>query len=827
MHLAIKPSGPACGPGNQADAESVRDSISRHLRYTVGKDRHSATGRDWYNSVAAAAREFLLERRLATERAHDAMGSKRVYYLSMEFLIGKTLHNCLVNLGLEEPFRKAMSSLGLDLDELVEIEAEAGLGNGGLGRLAACFLDSMAAMGIPGYGYGIRFEYGMFYQQIKDMAQVEHPDNWLRYGNPWELERPESFCQVRFGGRVNRLRDGRGRTRHEWVDCDEVMAMAYDIAVPGFGCSAVNNLRLWSARSGRDFDLRYFNDGDYIRAVEEKNWAENLTKILYPNDTTDGGKALRLKQEYFLVAATLQDILRDFRKRHRRIDELPDKVAIQMNDTHPSLAVPELMRLLVDDEGLEWDRAWDLTKRTVNYTNHTVLPEALEKWPVRLMEELLPRHLEIIYEINHRFLGEVYHLCPGDAGLVERTSIIEEGPHKAVRMANLAIVGSGMVNGVARIHTDILRERLFSDFHGLCPGKFTNKTNGISQRAWLNKPNRPLSDLITSRIGGGWITDLSELKRLAPLAEDPAFRLEWAAVKRANKAALAGWISKGLGITVDPDSMFDVHVKRIHEYKRQLLNILHIITLYNRARREKEASFAPRTFIFSGKAAPGYRVAKGIISLINSVADIVNNDRSARGLVKVVFIPNYSVSVAERIIPAADLSEQISTAGTEASGTGCMKLSLNGALTICTMDGANIEIMEEVGEENIFSFGLAAGEVEKARDDGYDPRRLYEADWRLREAIDMIRGGFFNPSAPGAFGEVTSSLLEWGDQFMVLADFDSYVRCQDDAAALYADGDEWTRRSILNVSAMGRFSSDRTIREYADEIWKLKAGKPG
>lgn len=805
-------------------ADKIKESLSRHLHYTLGKDLYSATKRDWFVSVVYTVRDYLMEKWLETHRAYHFEDAKRVYYLSMEFLIGKTLANSLINTGMEEELRSVLKDQGLELDEIFDVEDEAGLGNGGLGRLAACFLDSMATMGIPGYGYGIRFEYGMFNQRIKDFQQVEHPDNWLRYGNPWEFPRPEFLYTVKFYGNVREFIDEKGKVRYEWGDCEEVMAMAYDIPVPGYKCRSVNNLRLWTAKSSRDFDLEYFNHGNYIKAVEQKNNAENISKILYPDDTSIEGKELRLRQEYFLVSATLQDIFRRYKNHHSSFDNLPDKVAIQLNDTHPSLAVAELMRILVDVERLDWNKAWDITKKTVNYTNHTVLPEALETWQVSFMEKLLPRHMSIIYDINHNFLREVYHRYPGDVERLKRMSVIEDSGDKRVRMANLAIIGSNKVNGVAAIHTEILKNDIFRDFHEFYPGKFTNKTNGITQRVWLRKINRELSCMITANIGDKWITDLFELKKLVPFADDAKFREEWRDIKRKKKEALASIILDMTGVKVDADSIFDVHVKRIHEYKRQLLNILHVITLYKRLRSGNAGDFIPRTFIYSGKAAPGYKIAKDIIALINSAADIINNDPSIRGLIKVVFLPNYNVSLAEKIIPAADVSEQISTAGTEASGTGCMKLALNGALTVCTLDGANVEMKEEIGDENIFVFGLQAGEVEDLRRNGYSPSSYYQSNPELAGAIDMIASGYFTPECMDRFRDIVRNLLE-KDNYMVLADYADYVKCQERVSTIYSDCEDWTRKSIINVASMGKFSSDRTIKEYAEDIWNVKAGK--
>ncbi|MBI5233263.1 MAG: glycogen/starch/alpha-glucan phosphorylase [Deltaproteobacteria bacterium] len=803
------------------DSNTLKLSLARHLKYTIGKDTHSATLRDWFQCTAYVVRDYLMEGWLETHRSYYDNDVKRVYYISMEFLIGRTLRTSVVNLGIEDELKEALGEYGLDLEKIIEVENEAALGNGGLGRLAACFLDSMATIGIAGYGYGIRYEYGMFHQEIKDFNQVEHPDNWLRYGNPWEFARPEFLYPIKFYGRVRESTDETGGLKREWVDYYQVMAMAYDMPVPGSGGQTINNLRLWAAKSTRDFDLDYFNHGNYIKALEQKNDAENISKILYPNDTSLSGKELRLKQEYFLVSATVQDVFRRYKKTHHPLSAMPLKVAIQLNDTHPSLAVAELMRLLVDAEGLDWENAWDITTRTINYTNHTILPEALEKWQVSHMEQVLPRHMEIIYEINHRFLKDVYHHWPGDLDRLKRMSIIEESEEKRIRMAHLAIVGSHKINGVSRIHTDILKNEVFRDFHELYPGKFTNKTNGISQRIWLKKANKPLSELIVNNIGEAWVNDLFELEKLIPHADNHAFRHEWAKTKRKNKHVLAAFIFSETGIKVNCDSMFDVHIKRIHEYKRQLLNVLHIIAFYNRIKASPNRDFAPRTFIFSGKAAPGYKAAKDIIMLINSVADIVNNDPSTHDLLKVVFLANYNVSLAERIIPAADLSEQISLAGTEASGTGCMKLALNGALTICTLDGACIEIKEAVGEENIFVFGLDTEGVGALRQKGYTPYDFYNSNHELRQSLDMIANGFFAPYRKNAFHDVAQNLFSH-DSFMAIADYDDFIRCQERVSILYKDRDEWTRKSILNVAKMGRFSSDRTIKNYAEEIWNIE-----
>ncbi len=804
------------------DTESLKVSFVNHLEFSCAKDEYSATKHDCFTSLALVTRDRLIERWVETQQAYYRNDAKRVYYLSLEFLMGRTLGNSLINLDLDDNMRAVLADLGYNMEDLAEMEWDAGLGNGGLGRLAACFMDSMATLELPAYGYGIRYEYGIFFQRMIDGFQYETPDNWLRYGNPWEFARPEFLYPVHFHGKVRQYIDDEGKLRCDWADAEMVMAMAYDTPIPGYRNHTVNNMRLWAAKSTREFNLDYFNHGDYEKAVSDKAHSETISKVLYPNDNVFEGKELRLKQEYFFVSATLQDIVRRFEKTNDDFRKLPEKVAIQLNDTHPSIAIPELMRILIDSEGLEWDQAWQITVATFGYTNHTILPEALEKWSVGLIENVLPRHLQIIYEINRRFLNEVDRRFPGDGERLSRMSIIEEGVDKKIRMAHLAIVGSHSVNGVAELHTRILKSELFHDFYELWPEKFNNKTNGITQRRWLKLCNHGLSSLISSRIGEGWTTDLFELKKLVPLAGDGSFQDEWQTVKRRNKSLLAEYISTHNNIMVNPDSMFDCHVKRMHEYKRQLLNVLHVITLYNRIRANPGGAFIPRTVIFGGKAAPGYFMAKLIIKLINSVAEAVNRDPVAGTLLKVVFLENYSVSLAERIMPAADLSEQISTAGMEASGTGNMKFSLNGALTIGTLDGANVEIMEEVGEENIFIFGLKADEVVALRNSGYDPRGYYESNLELKKAIDMIRGGYFSPNDADLFKPVVDALLNLGDYYMLLADYESYIRCQERVSTTYENRREWTRMSILNVARMGKFSTDRTIRQYAEEIWKVK-----
>ncbi|MFN2348094.1 MAG: glycogen/starch/alpha-glucan phosphorylase [Thioalkalivibrio sp.] len=801
------------------DKEGLKKSIRDALIHYAGKDPLHATHRDWLEAVSYAVRERMIERRMYTQRLFNKAHAKRVYYLSMEYLIGRMLINSLMNLGFFEATREALSEMGVDLLEIAELEPDAALGNGGLGRLAACILDSMASQCIPGYGFGIRYEYGMFQQQLDDGQQVEHPDNWLRYGNTWEFPRPEKIFPVRFYGRVVSHRDN-GNTRHHWQDCEEVIAMAYDYPTPGYGNKNVNNLRLWAAKSTRDFDLNYFNEGDYIGAIEKKAETETISMVLYPNDATAVGRELRLKQEYFFVSASIQDILSHHEEMGYRITDLPDQVAMQLNDTHPAIAVAELMRLLLDKYQLSWQTAWETTQAVFGYTNHTLMPEALETWPVDLMERVLPRHMQIIYEINFRFLNEVHHRFPGDNEIARRLSIIDEDNGRRVRMAHLAVIGSHKINGVAALHTQLLKDTLFHDFHRLWPERFISITNGITPRLWLNQANPALRAQISEHIGKDWIMDLSQLKKLEPFVDQAKCRDEFRSVKDANKRHLAELVHARTGIRIDPTAMFDVQIKRIHEYKRQLLNILHVIAFYNRIRRGDADGMAQRVVLFAGKSAPSYLRAKEIIHLINDVADVVNNDPMVDGRLRVVFYPNYDVSSAAVIIPAADLSEQISTAGMEASGTGNMKLALNGALTIGTLDGANVEIREAVGEENIFIFGLNADEVAETKARGYQPRDFYEGNDELREVLDMISGGFFSPNATGRYQGLVQDLLNT-DAFLVLADFESYVKAQEQVDALYQDREEWTRRAMLNTARMGYFSIDRTVLQYANEIWDV------
>lgn len=824
----------------QNDVASLRESILHHLQFTLAElPEHVDSQWEPYLSLALAVRDRLIANWIKTHDSYYDNDVKRVYYLSLEFLMGRTLGNAMMNLGLIDECGKALHDLGYTLEDLRDAEWDAGLGNGGLGRLAACFLDSLATLQIPAYGYGIRYEYGIFHQRIVDGAQQEVPDTWLEFGNPWEIPRPQDLFPVKFYGRAQARTDEHGKLHVDWVDTEDVMAMPYDTPIPGYKNGTVNTLRLWAAKASRDFDFREFNEGDYAGAVETKVRSENISKVLYPNDNTREGKELRLKQEYFFVTATLQDIVRRYKKHCRLHDEhaggrlfdrFAGRNAIQLNDTHPALAIPELMRILVDVEQLDWDEAWDICTKTFGYTNHTVMPEALERWPLSLMGRVLPRHLEIIYEINHRFLQEVRDCFPDDDARCRRMSIIEEGDDQRVRMANLAIVGSHSVNGVAALHTEILKAHVFKDFVDLWPTRFNNKTNGITQRRWLLKSNAGLSELITEAIGTSWITNLDDLRKLEDIADDSTFQHKWRAVKRANKERLAAVITeqyqrRGVALQVNADSMFDCQVKRLHEYKRQLLNVLHAITLYNRMRDHPHGAHTPRTILFSGKAAPGYHMAKLIIRLINGVGQRVNSDSVVGDRLRVVFLSDYRVSLAEKIFPASELSEQISTAGTEASGTGNMKFALNGALTIGTMDGANVEICEEVGRENIFIFGMSADEVRTLKASHYQPRQHADGNAELRRVLEMIGDGTFSPNDPGLFKPIVDSLLGH-DEYALLADYASYIECQHKVGAAYRDRASWTRMSIVNVARIGKFSTDRTIREYANDIWGAKPVRP-
>ncbi len=805
---------------DQRTVKELRAAFTHHLRRTLAKDRYSATTRDRYYAFALAVRDRLIERWIATQQTHHRENVKRVYYLSLEFLIGQSFEHNVMSLLLEDACRQAIEEVGIGWEELLAQEPDAGLGNGGLGRLAACFMDSLATLNLPSVGYGLRYDFGIFKQRIVNGYQVEAPDDWLKLGYPWEIAHPEYSFQVQFEGRVETRQREDGLQWH-WVDTKTVVGMPYDLPMVGYGAHTVNTLRLWSAKAAEEFDLDDFNRGSYVDAVANKVLAENLTKVLYPNDNIFEGKELRLKQQYFFVSCSLQDILRRYKKDNPDWDSFPSKAFIQLNDTHPSLVIPELMRLLMDREGLGWDQAWRITTASVGYTNHTILPEALEKWPVKMFERLLPRHLQIIYEINARFLREVATRWHMDDARLRRMSIIEESGERYIRMAHLATVGSCSVNGVARLHTELLKKEVLRDFAEMWPQKFNNKTNGITPRRWLLNANPPLSKLITESIGHAWITHLDELRKLEPLAKDPAFRRKFRAAKRQNKEALAHLIALETGIRVDPDSLFDVQVKRLHEYKRQLLLALYIVVLYDRLKQNPGLDIVPRTFIFGAKAAPGYFMAKLIIKLINQVAEVVNGDPQMEGKIKVVFMPNYRVSLAQRIIPAADLSEQISLAGTEASGTGNMKMQLNGAVTIGTLDGANVEILEEVGEENIFIFGLKAEEVEQRRA-SYNPRDVYNRDEEIRRALQLIEKDFFSLMEPGIFRPIVQSLLDGGDHYLLLADLRDYINTQERVDKAYRNAEVWDRMAILNVARSGKFSSDRTIKEYASEIWHLE-----
>lgn len=813
-----QPANAASVPNHEDLTRQLQKSFQRHVHLSLGKDQFSALRKDLFNGAALTIRDHLVDDWLTTLQDYYQQDVKRVYYLSLEFLMGRTLLNAVLNMHIGEPFRKALASAGYLLEELAEEEWDAGLGNGGLGRLAACYLDSMASTGIPGYGYGIRYEYGIFFQHIQDGYQLETPDNWLRYGNPWEFPRPELLYQVHFYGQVTAYQDQQGDLRYAWTHTESVMAMAYDTPVPGYNNGVVNTMRLWAAKSTREFDLDYFNSGDYIQAVAHKNESENISKVLYPNDNNLKGKELRLKQEYFFVSATLQDIIRRYLKTHDDFEALPDKVAIQLNDTHPAITIAELMRLLVDVYQLSWEQAWDLTTRSCAYTNHTILPEALETWSVELLGELLPRHLQIIYEINRRFLAQVAEVSD-NPHLLKRVSLISESPVKTVRMAHLAIVGSHAVNGVSALHTEILKARLFPEFYSLWPQKFQNKTNGVTQRRWLNQCNPQLSAAISQRIGLDWLTDLSQLKRLLSEAYDARFLQQLGLIKQDNKQRLADYIRQHCQLEVNPQSLFDCQTKRMHEYKRQLMFTLYIATAYLRLKQGQPPA-VPRTFIMSGKAAPGYREAKLLLKLYNAVGAVINQDPAAEPYFKVVFLPNYSVSLAEKIIPAADLSEQISTAGMEASGTGNMKYALNGALTIGTLDGANVEMSEEIGPEQMFIFGLRTPEVEALRL-VYEPSQIWEQDPELRNCLEAIAEGFFSPEHPSLFQPVVHKLLTQ-DPYFVLADYRAYLEAQAEVDRCYLQPELWQQKVLHNIANMGKFSSDRAILEYAADIWGVE-----
>ncbi len=810
------------------DAESIVRDFRHYFNHTLGREEMSRSGYYLYSSLAVALRDRLVERWKATRQSYRQSDCKLAYYLSLEFLMGRTLGNAMLNLDVDESTAAALRNLGLRLEEIAEREHDAGLGNGGLGRLAACFLDSCATLQLPVMGYGLRYEYGMFRQRIEDGNQVEEPDHWLRDGNPWEIERPELGVRVRFGGQTEHYPDARGGWRVRWSHTQDVMAIPHDVPIPGFRNGTVNTLRLWRASATEQFNLNEFNAGSYTEAVAAKNIAENLTMVLYPNDASENGKELRLKQQYFLASASLQDVLRQWDKTYGSdLGNFAEKVAFQLNDTHPTCAVPELMRLLVDVRGLSWEVAWDIVRRTMAYTNHTLLPEALERWPVAMFGRLLPRLLEIVREINARFLREVAQRWPGDAERQHRMAIIEEGGEQYVRMAYLAVVASHSVNGVAELHSKLLTQHLFRDFYELWPERFNNKTNGVTPRRWMMHSNPEMCRLISQTIGNDWVHDLGQLAKLAPHADDHGFRMQWRAVKQANKKRLAEMVSRDCGVIFDTEALFDVQVKRIHEYKRQLLNVLHVIHLYDRIKNDDTDEWVSRCVLIGGKAAPGYAMAKRIIKLVNAVARVVNEDPDTEGKLRLCFLPDYRVSAMEVICPGADLSEQISTAGKEASGTGNMKFMMNGALTIGTLDGANIEIREEAGEENFFLFGLTAAEVEAKRGN-YDPAAIISADEDLGRVMHLLQSGHFNLFEPGIFDPIIQSITNPNDPWLTAADFRGYVEAQREVDRVYRDEEKWTRMSILNTAASGKFSSDRTILDYNRDIWHLTpvAAKP-
>ena len=812
---------PAAGVRTGLSVADLKQSFLDNLFCGLGRVPMAATRNDAYTALALTVRDRVFKQGVRTMEAYAEQDARVVAYLSAEFLPGPHLANNLLNLGLTENARQAMQELGINLDHLIEQEDEPGLGNGGLGRLASCYLDSLASLEVPAIGYGIRYEFGIFDQTIKDGWQVEITDKWLRLGNPWEIARPEITHQVKFGGRAEPWTDEQGRYRVRWVPATVVVGVAYDTPILGYRVGTCNHLRLWKAEAVESFDFAAFNHGDYYRAVEDKVHSENITKVLYPNDEITQGKTLRLQQQFFFTSCSLQDMIRVHLLLKRPLDKFHKKWAVQLNDTHPAIAVAEMMRLLVDEHQMDWDTAWNVTRNTFAYTNHTLLPEALEKWSVGLLGELLPRHLEIICEINRRFLDEVRARFPGDDGRVERMSLIDESGVRYVRMANLATVGSHRVNGVARLHSELLKQTVMHDFAELWPEKFCNVTNGVTPRRFVAISNPPLAQLITDRVGEGWLRDLDQLRKLEPLADDAAFQQQWRAVKLTAKRDLTALIEQRTGVKVNPESLFDIQAKRLHEYKRQHLNVLHILTLYLRLKQNPQADMPARTFIFGAKAAPGYVMAKLIIKLINSVAGVVNNDPVVRDRLKVVFFPDYNVKNAQHIFPAADLSEQISTAGKEASGTGNMKFSLNGALTIGTLDGANVEIREEVGPENFFLFGLDAEQVQDLKSRGYRPREYYDRSFELRVVLDFIASGALAGGDTGLFQPLVDNLLR-DDPFLVLADYEAYVECQAQVSALWKDPSAWTRKSILNVARMGKFSSDRSIRDYCELVWKVK-----
>jgi starch phosphorylase len=811
-----------------ASKDSMKGSILNHLRFTLARHPENATQDEWWTATCYAVRDRLLDRFMKTQAVHHEKKVRRAYYLSLEYLMGRLLVNNLHNSGLFQQTRDALTDLGQDFTKVVDEEADMGLGNGGLGRLAACFLDSLATLDLPAIGYGIHYEFGLFRQEFKDGFQIEHPDVWMEKGCPWEVMRPNFAQKVQLYGRVEHQMDSKGVFKPKWVDFKIIEGVPYDIGIVGYGGETVNFLRLWDSKSTHEFDLDIFNEGGYVEAVREKAMGETISKVLYPNDSTENGKELRLVQQYFFVSCSLKDIIRRFHASHSDWSEFADYNALQLNDTHPAIAIPELMRLLIDEYDLDWAAAWKITRGVCNYTNHTLLPEALEKWSVPLFEKVLPRHLEIIYEINTRFLqDEVEAKWPGDDSKKSELSIIEEGQPKMVRMAYLSVVGSSKVNGVAALHTELLKKNLFATFHELYPNKLINMTNGITPRRWLLACNPGLSELITEKVGEGWPKDLDMLQDIAKLADNAAFQKQFMAIKRANKQAFAEFVLEDSGTEICPDALFDVQIKRLHEYKRQHLNLLHILTLYRRLLNDPEYEMNPRVFIFGAKAAPGYALAKNIIRAINKVAEKVNNDPRINGKIKIVFPQNYRVTMAEKMIPAADLSEQISTAGKEASGTGNMKLALNGALTIGTLDGANVEIGEEVGDDNIFIFGNTVDQVDAISAKGYNPYDYYNSNWELKAVIDWLRSDYFTPGEHDSFAPLCSSWLEGGDPFLCLADYADYVRAQEEVDKAFSDKKRWAKMAIMNTARVGKFSSDRTISEYAKQIWKLKPVKIG
>ena len=808
----------------EMSVDGLKEDFAWHIRYSLAKDIDRATPRDQYTAFANAVRDRIVERWINTQEEYHRQNTKRVYYMSLEFLMGRLLGNNVINLKADQLCREALKEYGINWNDLRDYETDAGLGNGGLGRLAACYLDSMSTLDLAGMGYGLRYDYGIFRQKIVDGNQIEEPDAWLKDGYPWEMARPEYSQLVQFGGHVECLNE-RGRQQWRWVPAEQVSGTPYDLPIVGYR-NAVNTLRLWSAKAVDEFDLADFNKGSYVEAVEGKVLAENLTKVLYPNDNTSAGKELRLRQQYFFVACSLKDILRRYSELNEGWDALPDKVFIHLNETHPALVIPELMRILIDQEGLGWDKAWDLTRRSTGYTNHTILPEALEKWPISMLERLLPRHLQIIYEINGRFLQQIASQHPGDIKRLQRMSLVDENGERYVRMANMCLVATSSVNGVAELHSQILKDSLFKDFYEMFPEKFHNVTNGITPRRWLLKANPSLAQLITENIGEEWVTDLAQLKKLETFKGDKTFLDSLAKIKRSNKGQLSNWVKKNLGASLDPSSIFDVQVKRLHEYKRQLLLALYIIVFYNRLVNDPKYDPAPRSFIFAAKAAPGYYMAKLIIRLIHGIAGVVNSNPRTREKLSVAFLPDYRVSLAEKIMPAAEVSEQISLAGMEASGTGNMKFMMNGALTIGTYDGANVEINQEVGDGNMFLFGMRTEDVARLRP-SYSSKEFYRKDPEIKDAIDMIKANVFSLLEPGLFDPIIRSLIDYNDYYMLLADLRSYSEAQDRVDATYRDAKKWNAMSLVNIARSGRFSSDRAVLEYAKDIWHVEPVKFG